>query len=339
MTPRRCLVLGLVLAAIAVGAVTVAPVEALRAWLSAVFLWSGVPFGSLGFLMMIRLIGGRWGHATCPFLEAGALTLPILAVAVIPVLVGMAELYPWVGKALPGFKGGWMTPLPFVLRTLLLFTGAGIAAAMLVARRGPALAISTAGLLFLMPMMTIVLVDWLVSLDPEFHSSGFGLYAMSIQFTVAWMVAIWMLLGRQPGQTPALAALVLTLVLLWLYLAFTSYIIIWSGDLASVVGWYRVRGQGGWGVVYAACAVIESAVFLLLLLSRVRQSAAALRAVAAAMIFGKALEATWLVLPQAGAIRLGAMGLALLAIVSLGLIMLSVQRLLLEWRVSRRTPA
>jgi hypothetical protein len=57
------------------------------------------------------------------------------------------------------------------------------------------------------------------------------------------------------------------------------------------------------------------------------------------MIFGKALEATWLVLPQAGAIRLGAMGLALLAIVGLGLIMLSVQRLLLEWRVSRRTPA
>lgn len=336
MTPRRCLVLGVVLAAIALGSISFAPADALRGWLAAVFLWSGVPVGSLGFMMMIRLIGGRWGHVTYPWLEAGALTQPILALAIIPIFVGMSALYPWVGRSSSGFHGGWMTPFPFVSRTILLLVGLGAVTWALIVRRGPALAISSAGLLFLMPMMTIVLVDWLVSLDPQFHSSGFGLYAMSIQFSVAWMVVIWMLLGRQPDQTSALAALVITLVLLWLYLAFTSYIIIWSGDLASVVGWYRVRGQGGWGLAYGLCAVIEAVVFLILLLPRPRRSATWLRAIAAAMILGKALEAMWLVLPQTGPMRFGAVALALLAIAGLGLVTLAAQTLLLDWRVAGR---
>jgi hypothetical protein len=257
----------------------------------------------------------------------------------VPVLLGIPELYPWAGKRLQGFQGAWLTPVPFVLRTIALLAGLGIVAWALIARRGPALAVSSGGLLFLMPMTTIVLVDWLVTLDPRFHSSGFGLYAMSIQFTVAWMAAIWLLLGRQPEQTPALAAIVITLVLLWLYLAFTSYIIVWSGDLASVVGWYRVRGQGGWGGVYAVCGGIEAAVFVVLLLPRPGHSAAALRAIAAAMILGKALEAAWLVLPQGGAVRPGAIGLAALAIAGLGLIVIAAQRLLLDWLVTRRAPS
>lgn len=338
MTPRRCLLVGMVLTAIVLGWIAFAPADALRAWLAAVFLWSGIPVGSLGFLMMIRLIGGRWGHATNPLLEAGALTLPILALAIIPILLGLPVLYPWAGRSITGFQGVWMTPFFYVARTLLLLAGMAVIVWSLIARRGPSLAVASVGLLLLMPMMTIVLVDWLVSLDPQFHSSGFGLYAMSIQFTVAWMAAIWLLLGRQPEKTVTLAALMITLVLLWLYLAFTSYIIIWSGDLASVVGWYRVRGLGGWGEVYALCAVIEVGAFLVLLLPRVRHSGRALRAMAAVMLLGKAFEATWLVLPQTGPMRPGAIALASVAIVGLGLIMLASQRLLLDWRVARRMP-
>lgn len=46
MTPRRLLIAGLLLSALALALIAVAPVEALRAWLAAAFLWSGVPIGS-----------------------------------------------------------------------------------------------------------------------------------------------------------------------------------------------------------------------------------------------------------------------------------------------------
>lgn len=338
MTARRLFVVGLVLAGIALTAVAIAPADALRAWLAAAFLWSGVPVGSLGLMMMIRLIGGRWGHILLPPLEAGALTLPIIAAALLPVLAGMALLYPWVAAPGSGFKGAWLSPPWFALRTLLLFAGLGLALWALVARRGPAVAISSAGLLFLAPIMSIVAVDWLVSLDADFHSSGFGLYALSVQFTVALMTAIWILLGRQPERTATLAALMLTLILIWLYLAFTSYFIIWSGDLADVVGWYKARGVGGWGLAYGLSAAIEAAAFVVLLFAKPRRSALALRSIAAAMIVGKALEAAWLVLPQAGPMRILPLALFALATVGLGLIVVQAQQLLLDRRIAQRVP-
>jgi hypothetical protein len=339
MTARHALVLGLALCAMALLLILAAPADGLRAWLAAAFLWSGLPFGSLGFLMVIRLVGGRWDQALPVYFEAGALTLPIAFAALLPPLFGMRVLYPWVDAALSGFKGWWLTPLPFVLRTLLLFLGAGLALWALVTRRGSALAIASAGLLFLVPILTLVLVDWLVSLDAQFHSSGFGLYALSIQFTVALMAAVWLLLGRQPEQTAALAAIMITLILVWLYLAFTHYIIIWSGDLADVVGWYKDRGRGGWGLAYTLAAVIEAVAFLILIFPKPRRSASVLRAIAAAMLFGKLVEAAWLVLPQGGAMRPGAIVLYLLAAGGLGLVFLSAQPLLLERRTAARAPA
>src|SRR3546814_6523402 len=91
----------------------------------------------------------------------------------------------------------------------------------------------------------MVRFDFVVSLDASFHASGVGLDAMSIQFTVALMIAVWELLRLQPEHTEALPAIVITMVLRWLYLAFTSYFIVWSGNLASLVGWYQVRSHGG----------------------------------------------------------------------------------------------
>lgn len=339
MTARRLLVVGLVLAVLAMLLIAVAPADALRGWLAAAFLWSGVPIGALGFIMIIHLTGGRWGHATLPTLEVAALTLPIAAVALVPVLVGIGVLYPWVSAAPEGFKGGWLAPLPFALRTIILFAGLGLALWALVARRGSAVAISSVGLIFLAPMMSLVLVDWLLSLDPEFHSSGFGLYAMSIQFTVGWMAVTWLLLRRQPERTAALGAIAITLILTWLYLAFTSYFIIWSGDLSDVVGWYKVRGQGGWGIAYAIAAGIEAAAFVILLFTRPRNSARWLSGIAVAMIAGKVIEAAWLVLPQGGSVRLGAVALYLLAVVALGLVFGSAHCLLLDRRVAARRPA
>lgn len=338
MTARRLLVAGLVLVALSLALIAVAPADALRAWLAAAFLWSGVPIGSLGLMMTIRLTGGRWGHTLSPPLEAGALTLPIVALALLPVLAGMAILYPWVGTPMPGFKGGWLSPPWFVLRTLLLFAGLGLALWALVTRRGAAVAVASAGLLFLAPMMSLVAVDWLVSLDREFHSSGFGLYALSIQFTVALMTAIWILLGRQPDRTATLAALMLTLILIWLYLAFTSYFIIWSGDLTDVVGWYKARGSGGWGIAYGVSAAIEVIAFVILLFARPRRSARALRTIVVAMIIAKAVEAAWLVLPQAGPMRIVPLTLFALAAIGLGLVVVQAQQLLLDRRIAQRAP-
>lgn len=308
-------------------------------WLAAAFLWSGVAIGSLGWIMVIRLTGGRWGHATLPFLEAGALTLPLAAATFVPVLLGLAWLDPGASGRLTGFKGLWLSPLPLVLRTVLLFAGAALIARALIGRRGPALPVSSAGLLFLMPVMTIVAVDWLLAPDPTFHSSGFGLQAIAIQFSVAWLVAVLFLLARQPERTEAVGAVTIAMILLSLYLAFTAYVIIWSGNLRPLVGWWVARGSGGWTLANALVALVEIAAFLLLLLERTRKSGAALRAIAAALLAAKALECAWIVLPYAGPVRLAPLLLFLLFAGAIGVATAWLQARMLQQRLARRTPA
>ena len=339
MTARHVFLLGLALSALALLAIAAAPADALPAWLAAAFLWSGLPFGSLGLLMVMRLTGGRWDQALPPFLEAGALTLPLSLLALLPVMAGLHILYPWAVHSLPGFKGVWLSPLPFVLRTLALFLGAGVFLWGLVTRRWPALVIASAGLIFLLPTLTFVLTDWLLSLEPGFHSSGFPLYAMTIEFNVALMAAVVLLCTYQPERTAALSAIMITLTLLWLYLAFTHYIIIWSGNLTDVAGWYRERSSGGWGAAYAVCAVTEAGAFLVLVSPKVRQSASALRAIAVVVLLSKVIEAAWLVLPVGGLVRLAAVALYGLAAVGLGMTFLAAQVMLLRRRVAARAPA
>src|SRR3546814_14443621 len=75
MSARRLIGAGLLLACCALALMIIAPAEALRGWLGALFLWSGVPLGALGLILSIRIIGGRWGPRLLPSFEAQTVRL------------------------------------------------------------------------------------------------------------------------------------------------------------------------------------------------------------------------------------------------------------------------
>src|SRR5580700_6819680 len=66
-----------------------------RAYLVAFLLWLGVTLGCLALLMLQHLTGGRWALILRRILEAGTRTLPLMAVAALPILIGMKSLYIW----------------------------------------------------------------------------------------------------------------------------------------------------------------------------------------------------------------------------------------------------
>ena len=66
-----------------------------RGWLVAFAIWSMVPVGSMTLLMIHRLTGGEWGRAAAPVLQPAAAMLPLVALAFVPVLVGLTDIYPW----------------------------------------------------------------------------------------------------------------------------------------------------------------------------------------------------------------------------------------------------
>ena len=67
----------------------------LGAWLAAFVFWLGLPLGAVALIMIHDLVGGPWGITLRRPLAAIAATLPIFPLVIIPVLAGLAALYPW----------------------------------------------------------------------------------------------------------------------------------------------------------------------------------------------------------------------------------------------------
>ena len=278
------------------------PREALTGWLAAAALAAGLPAGALILLLMMAMISGKWSDDLLgPARLLGALW-PVAALAFAPVVIGMAAIFPWFG-APPhsAFAGVWLNPPFFAARTLgwlalgwfvatraALPIGEGFAAAMLIAF---VLATNFTG------------SDWLMTLDPKFASSGFGLQVISFDTTagLAAMILLRLAAGK-PRNTAVLGGLLLTLLLLWAYLQFMPFLIIWSGNLPDGVAWYAVRESTGWVAAFSVAALLGGAPLFALLAPEVRHSPRRLGWCAAPVLAGKAIEFAWLALPGRGVV-------------------------------------
>lgn len=315
---------------------------AIQAWLAVAMFWSAVPIGAAGLLAMLRLIPGRWNVQLSVFVEAGTLLLPLAALSLLPVLAGMGTLYPWTGAPpASGFPEVYLRPWFFIVRAALWIGLLGLLAWVLVGRRGAAKPASAVGLIAYAALGTAIAVDWLMSLDPRFHSSGFGLYFLDIQLTVSLLAACLarLLMRSRPPRSGLLGGLVLTALLLWGYLAFMQYFIIWSGDRPEGARWYLARATGGWELALWAIVVLHAIPAAMLLSRTVRRHRTWLIVLVSLVLGGKLVEISWLVLP-AMAIPDGWVTLLLTLVghAGLGTLALAGYFYAIRGRIARRSP-
>lgn len=319
---RLCLGAGAAACAVALLLAFADGKAALAGWLTGFAFWSGLPIGALGLLMMMRLIPGRWREELSHPAENMLVLLPLAILAALPILIGLATLYPWVDEANSGYRAIYLSPAVFVLRTILFFACLVALALLLIVRPGWSAPVSSAGLVVYVLFTTTIAVDWLMSLDPSFHSSGFGLYVLSDQMTIALAVMIVLRLssGASSEQPGLLGGLFLCALLLWAYFAFMQYVIIWSNNLPPSVEWYHRRGEGFWSAAEYAIAVLHLGPTFLLFFSPIRNGVRWLVALSFVVLVGKAIEIAWLVMPAAPAhATVGAVA-ALASMLGLGLL-------------------
>jgi hypothetical protein len=314
---------GALLALVCLVAAALRPELGLRAWLAGAFVWTAVPVGAIGLLMMIRLIPGVWAAELAGPMEALSALLPLAALAFLPILAGAGALYPWAGAPGDGaFRQVYLTHWFFALRSVVFFAALIVLALLVAVRRSRSVPVASAGLIVYTLLGMPIAVDWLLSLDPAFHSSGFGLYVMSIEMTAALAAGIAMAVGSgAPIERPGvLGGLLLTALLFWAYLAFMQYVITWSDNLPAGAAWYQRRGVGSWSAVEYLIGVLGLGPFVLLLSPDVRRGRTWLFALAVAVFLGNTLEAAWLVLPGAPAPGWALSLLTLAALAGLGLL-------------------
>jgi hypothetical protein len=168
--------------------------------------------------------------------------------------------------------------------------------------------ISGPGLALLIFSITFASIDWVMSLEPDWSSTIFGFIfvaAWSLS-ALAFTIAVMSWLARrspmdrvaQPRHFNDWGNLLLTLVMLWTYFAFSQYLIIWSGNLPEETIWYVARNHGGWGVIAVAIVVLQFAFPFLALLSRAsKRSAEKLAILAVLILVMRVIDVIWLIEP------------------------------------------
>jgi len=339
----RALAIGAVCSVIAIGlAFADGSIDhVLRAWLLGLMMTFGFAVGGLALLMLQYCSGGKWGLLLRRPLEAMSRTLPLVFVYWVVIALSQKKLYLWaaVSDVSAALKSGWINEVQAhaieFKRPMLNTTAFWVASLVCFAIWGfytwrlntlglqrdaasPATTpewikrfenISGPGIVIYALTMTAAVIYWVMSLDPMWYSSVYGLLFLVGQAYGVLALSIIVVISlskadpfrtilRQTEQHD-LGKFTFAFVMLNVYLAFSQFLIIWSGNLPEEIPWYLDRIRGHWGVIVTLDFIFHWLIPFTLLLSRdLKRNKKMLVRVCQFMVFARAFDLFWLIEPN-----------------------------------------
>jgi len=257
--------------------------------------------GALFFIFFQHLTRAEWSVVVRRIPEALTWIFPMLVVLGIPILFGMHDLYHWTHEAiydpaspeydevLAGKRAYLNTPF-WIVRVVLYFaawTFVSYKLYTLSVRQDvnpetdiPARlrTVSAWGLPLTAVTTAFASYDLLMSTDPHWFSTIFGIYFFSGAFLAAiCFITILSITFQQGGMLQGavteehyhdLGKFMFGFVVFWAYIAFSQYMLIWYGGLPEETAWYRHRLAHGWGYHSAALTLGHFVIPFLLMLPR-----------------------------------------------------------------------
>jgi hypothetical protein len=298
---QRSLIVGVVFGIVAVILAFTRPDEFYRAYLLGYMCWLGVSLGSMAILMIRHLTGGGWGMVIRRILGAAMRTLPILAVLFIPIGLGMKHLYIWARPLSEVTDKHLHEHLEDITKTYLTTNGFWIRAILYLAiwnllsfllshwsrqtdhagapdNTHRFKAVAGPGLILYAFTISFAAIDWVMSLDPSWISTIFGLIILIGEMLSAMCFAVVVeriLFNYKPMSEMLKPDFVhdhgkwmITFIMVWAYFSFSQWLIIWAGNLPSEITYYMRRLYGGWGYLGLFVVIFHFAVPFTFLLSR-----------------------------------------------------------------------
>jgi hypothetical protein len=306
------------------------------------FVWS-VALGSLFFVGLHHITHAVWSVVVRRVAEGFAAVLPVVALLLLPLLVfalfsKVFAVYPWSdadivrGNHVLEAKGPYLNVPFFALRGLAFVTIWALFARYFVGRSlqqddgqlgAEGMDRMRAWSRLFMPVFALTVTfasfDWLMSLDPMWFSTIYGVYLFSgmaaTGLAVITIAVIWLrsagLLGSgvvRAEHLYNLGALLFTFTCFWAYIAFSQFMLIWYANMPEETVYFINRTRHGWLEVSVALALLRFALPFFLLLSRpAKMNPRRLAVVSVLILIGQWLDLYWLIMPElhSGAPRLG----------------------------------
>ena len=300
--------------------------QALFSYLVAFLYFLSLGLGGLFFVLVQFAARAGWSVAVRRMAENVMGVLPLFVLLFLPVAAGVHSLYHWThadlvaaDEVLRGKRAYLNAPFFYVRATAYLFAWSGLA----LWYRRRSIRQDTSGdhrltrtmqrasgpaILIFGITVTFAAVDWIMSLDPHWFSTIFGVYYFSgsvVAFFALLALVSVALATRGPMHDLVNAEhfhdvgkLLLAFVAFWAYIAFSQYFLIWYANIPEETVWFAHRMEGSWKWASVALALTHFVVPLFFLLPRtIKRKPATLVAGSVWVLAAHYLDIYWQVMP------------------------------------------
>jgi hypothetical protein len=304
--------------------------DASFSYLMAFTYWGGIAYASVILLMIFHATHARWVTVLRRPIEAMSASVAIFLVLFIPVVIWMKQVYVWVDPPeslgreairLITHKKAYLNVTSFAIRGIVYFIFAIFVSQRLYGwslrqdKSGDVMLLQkqrnlgAGGLPFIGLAMTFGAFDWLMSLNPTWFSTIFGVYYFGGSFVSSLsLLAIITSMGRARNvfggnmndeHTHNIGKLMLAFTCFWTYIAFSQLMLIWIAGIPDETPFYITRFNPGWR--WVGVLLIFGHFFLPFgaLLSRsLKRNPKRLALVAGWILFIHLVDIFWLVMPS-----------------------------------------
>jgi hypothetical protein len=305
------------------------PKAAIYSYFFAFVCWMCLTLGCFALTVLHHTVRGKWGLAILRLVESGgsALTFIIMAILFIPIAMHMKDIYSWLNPqllehdAIIQYKSRFLNQNWFLIRTVIYFVvWIGIAYYLRqssikedqtrdINERAKRTNLAAPGLLLLVVTINFAFTDWVMSIDPHWYSTIYGIWFLVGQGIMALALGVHIFTKNRsltpysevinPKLTRDLGNMLLALTMVWGYFTLSQFLIIWSGNIPEYTSYYALRFDGAWVYVGAAIVVGQFAIpFLCLLAPRTKAVPKLLMILTAWIFLMRFADLYWNVMPM-----------------------------------------
>jgi len=290
---------------------------------------TSIGVGALFLIALEYITGAVWSVPMRRVNEFLAALIPIAALMAVPLFFHLYDLFPWVNAESVAHDAMLIGKKPYLnvnfftfrfvvifgLWTLFfyLFTrnslkqdidkdqkhtrfNIGLAAAFM-----PIFAIG----------LTMISIDWAMSLEPHWYSTIYGVYYFSGIVLAGVASATYIIVKLyEHGYFPhlrrdhfySLGTLIFVFVNFWAYIAFSQFLLVWYANLPEETSWFIARWNNGWEYISVLLIIVHFVVPYFMLLSQdSKMNLKRLKFISLWVLFAHLLDLYWLVMPSLSA--------------------------------------
>jgi hypothetical protein len=300
------------------------------AYLFAFMFWLSIGLGSLIFTLIQHVVRAGWSVVPRRIAENMMMTLPVMAIMALPIIFLFShDLYPWTheehlddilkAKAPYLNEGFWkIRSIGYLLiwsaLSFLLYTWSRNQDD----TKSPDLTRKLIKLSFLgIPLYalssTFASFDWVMSLQPHWYSTIFGVYYFASSLLAAFSVMILVAMGLQKAglvktaftteHFHGMGLFVFGFTVFWTYIAFSQFMLIWYANIPEEVEFFyhRVHADHGWATMSYLLPIAGFFIPFFYLLSRhIKRHRVGLAIGCVWVLIWRVVDHYWNVMPMAG---------------------------------------